>query len=263
MTEIFEFGRSAGPLDAEDRYGRTGDMKKTKYVLQMIGKAGDPDTIKCLIAAAESGMEMDCRDISTIDGGYESDAIKKLSPFGITPVLREADFITCGVYSVAPYINARGLGERIAPKGAERVALQNFWIDVACSDVAPHVKTLVYERVYKSMQDPSSEPDETAIKAAREALAAPFKALDEQLQGNKFVIGDYSWADVHWTAYVYLCDVIGEEELIDQYAYIRGWLERIKIHNNHSGQNVAAYELLPTLEDIKAGKLKDVYIEDY
>ena len=91
MTEIFEFGRSAGPLDAEDRYGRTGDMKKTKYVLQMIGKAGDPDTIKCLIAAAESGMEMDCRDISTIDGGYESDAIKKLDGWKVYSLVEDLE----------------------------------------------------------------------------------------------------------------------------------------------------------------------------
>ena len=59
MADLFAFGSALNPLDAEGRYGAAGDLKKTQYVMQLLGFPGDPDTLKCLIIAAEKGIEVE------------------------------------------------------------------------------------------------------------------------------------------------------------------------------------------------------------
>ena len=53
MADLFHYGSAAKALDADDRYGSDGDMKKTQYVMQLLGFPGDVDTLKCLLTAAE------------------------------------------------------------------------------------------------------------------------------------------------------------------------------------------------------------------
>ena len=59
MADLFHFGTAAKPLDAEDRYGSDGDMKKTQYIMQLLGFPGDVDTLKVLLTAAEKGIEVE------------------------------------------------------------------------------------------------------------------------------------------------------------------------------------------------------------
>jgi len=39
---------------------------------------------------------------------------------------------------------------------------------------------------------------------------------------------------------------------------VKGWFEKIKTHKSYSGQDIVAYDLLPSLEDIKSKTLADV-----
>ncbi|MCU7857108.1 MAG: glutathione S-transferase domain-containing protein, partial [Candidatus Thiodiazotropha sp. (ex Lucinoma borealis)] len=107
------------------------------------------------------------------------------------------------------------------------------------------------------------EMDTEAVDIARQALTVPLNALDTQLAGKAFIVGEYCYADVHWTAYLHLLYVAGEQALIDQRDNLSQWWERIRLHKSFSGQNLIAYNLLPSLEDIKAKKLNDVVITDF
>ena len=83
MTDIFSaMAEKSGHTDAS-KYGMSGEMKKTQYVLELIGTPTDADTLKCSITAAEQGMEMNCYSMIT-DAVDDMDAsIKQISPFSI------------------------------------------------------------------------------------------------------------------------------------------------------------------------------------
>lgn len=149
------------------------------------------------------------------------------------------------------------------PRNAAVLAEQNYWIDIARNNVAPHVDAIMDEKVLKAMNKESIQADTDVIETARQALDAPLNALDSQLANKEFIVGDYSYADVHWTAYAHLLCVSGEQSLITQRNNLNQWLERIKRHKSFSGQKIVAYDLLPSLEDIQAKKLNDVVITDF
>ena len=59
MSDLFHFGSAAKALDADDRYGSDGEMKKTQYVMQLLGFPGHPDTLKVMLTAASKGIEVE------------------------------------------------------------------------------------------------------------------------------------------------------------------------------------------------------------
>lgn len=260
MSDLFEFGRAADPA-ASSQYGASGDMKKTQYVLQLLGFPGDAGTLKCLITAVEVGMETDCGILDIAAGAHEADDYLEVSPFGAVPALKEADYIVTGEAGIMSYIEARGLGKRLPPKNAGLLAAQNYWGDLSCSEASSHVETIVRQRILAPMQ--GGDSDDAAVVEARKALAAVLGALDGQLAGKDFIIGDYSFADIHWTAYIHLLYEAGEGDLVDMHANIKAWFDRIRVHKSYCGQDIIAYNLLPKLEDIKNKRLSSVEVSDY
>ena len=260
MSDLFEFGRAADPT-ASSQYGASGDMKKTQYVLQLLGFPGDAGTLKCLITAVEMGMETDCGILDITAGAHEADDYLEVSPFGAVPALKEADYIVTGESGIMSYVEARGLGRRLPPKNAGMLAAQNYWSDLACSEAKPHVQAIVQQRVLAPMQ--GGESDDAAVDDARKALAGVLDALDGQLAGKEFVIGDYSFADIHWTAYIHLLCEAGEGGLLDSRTNIKAWFDRIRVHKSYCGQDIIAYDLLPKLDDIKNRQLSSVEVSDY
>lgn len=260
MSNLFEFGRAADPT-ASSQYGASGDMKKTQYVLQLLGFPGDAGTLKCLITAVEVGMETDCGILDITSGAHEAGDYLEVSPFGAMPALKEADYILTGETGIMSYIEARGLGKRLPPKNAGLLAAQNYWGDLACSEVQPHVQAIVRQRILAPMQ--GGDSDDAAVDEARKALAGVLDALDGQLAGKDFIIGDYSFADIHWTACIHLLCEAGEGDLVDSRANIKAWFDRIRAHKSYCGQDIVAYDLLPKLEDIKNKQLRSVEVSDY
>ena len=264
MNDIFSQMASKAGRESNLNYGMSGEMKKTQYVLELIGSPCDADTLKCVITAAEQGMEMNCYSIynDKVDGMEQ--AIAELSPFGITPCLKEANFTICGSDGITSFIDARGLGYALTPRNATLAALQNYWVDIAVTNVAPHVENIVEETIVKVKANPSYVPDEDNIKENLHKLEIYFDALEQQLHNNKYIVCDkYTWADLHWTAYIHLCVETECGSLITQRQNILRWFERIKSRRSQCGQDIVAYDLLPNITEIEQGRLKSVEINDY
>ena len=259
MSELFAFGRAAENTDVS--YGSAGDMKKTQYVLQLLGFPGHADTIKCLITAVEMGLETDSAVLDILDSKNKNSEYNQLSPFDMLPVLKEADYYVAGASGIMSYIEARGLGTRLPPNNVGLLAKQNYWADIACSEVGPHVEAIVQQLVLAPMSN--LEPDEQALQQARNALSAPLEALDKELANNEYIIGKYSFADIHWSAYIHLLYEANEGDLIDKYSNIKQWFDSIRTRKSFSGQSIVAYDLLPRLTDIQNKQLNSVVIDDY
>ncbi len=257
MNDLFHFGSAAKALDADDRYGSDGEMKKTQYIMQVLGFPGHPDTLKLLLTAAEKGIEVETAVIDMSTNQQDSEDYRAISPLGVVPALKEADYICVGENGTSVFVEGRGLGRFLAPRNAAVLADQNYWMDIGRTEVQPHIETLVHELVVGEMADPSYTADAAKVDAARAALATPFDALDAKIN-SEYIVGEFCYVDIHWTAYCHLLTVIGEAEFLNSRPSVKAWFEKIKVHKSYSGQDIMAYDFMPSLEDIKAKKLADI-----
>ncbi|MGH1537961.1 MAG: glutathione binding-like protein [Gammaproteobacteria bacterium] len=264
MTDLFELMAEKSGGQGNAGYGASGEMKKTQYVLELIGCPADADTLKCVITAAEQGMEMNCYSLITDAVDNLDEYIADLSPLSISPYLKEADFNTCGSGAITAFTDARGLGYALTPRNANLAAMQNYWVDIAETNVAPLVEQIADEVFVKGYSDANYAPDQGVIDSAGESLNVFFDALDQQLQSNKYIVCDkYTWADLHWTAYAHLLEIAGCGALINERSNVKAWFDRIKTRKAQCGQDEVAYEMLPSDEEAKQGKLRSVVIADY
>ena len=264
MIDLFQQMAEEAGIGSDSNYGMSGDMKKTQYVLELIGSPADPDTLKCILTAAEQGMELNCYStVADSVPGFESQ-FQKLSPLSITPCMKEADFQVCGSDAITAFIDARGLGYSLTPRNALLASIQNYWVDIACLHVAPEVAVIVNEVINKKYINQDHVPDKELVDECAKHLNLYFDALNDQLKNNKYIVcNKYTWADLHWTAYVHLCVLSGYGELVSSRSHVSKWFSRIQSRKSQCGQNIVAYEYLPGEEELMSGSLKSIEISDY
>jgi glutathione S-transferase len=252
------FDQRAVASEGSGQYGLSGDMKKTQYVLQLLGAPWCAETLKCILVAAEQGMEMNCGLIDTTSGEESSSEFLAVSEFGILPALKEADYFTFGSRAILDFVNARGLGYSLIPKNVQQAAEQDQWVELTRKQVGPLVNTLVEECLLKDA------PDAAKVNQAKQSLVPLLDSLNAQLEGNRFIVGkNYTFADLHFTAHLHLLTLTDGASLINERSAIKSWLDSIKSKKSNCGQNLLAASLLPSTEDIKNKRLANVEIKDF
>ncbi len=206
--------------------------KKAAGKVRLLGHPGHADTCKSLYLAAEKGIPLDIELIDIHSEQYPDEALRSLSPFGKLPCLVEDDLVTSGIAAVLPYLDVRGGGQSLTPRKAQHLGTQNYWIEIGAREVLPRVEALAGGQAAQ----------------AEDGLQRIFGGMDAQLQGKECIVGAFSFADVHWVAYLHLCHATGQASLIDERPNLKAWFEHMKVRKGSHG---IAYEALPSAADIQ------------
>ena len=207
--------------------------KKPAGKVRLLGHPGHADTCKSLYLAAEKGIQLDTELIDVRSEQHPDEKLRSLSPFGKLPCLVEGEVVTSGIAAVLPYLDVRGGGQPLTPRKAQHLGAQNYWIEVGAQQVQPGIEALV---------------DGQPAEAARDGLQKVFDGMDAQLQGKQCIVGAFSFADVHWVAYLHLLQVAGQDSLIDERPNLKAWFEHMKVRKGNHG---VAYAALPSAADIQ------------
>ena len=244
------FDQRAAVDESEGQYGLSGEMKKTQYVLQLLGAPWCPDTLKCILIAAEQGMEMTCGVIDASQNEHQSSDYLAVSEFGLMPALKESDYYTSGVKAITEFINARGLGTTLIPMNDALATDQECWIQIARTQAEPAINTLVKESIC------SDNNDAGKIDSAKSTLSPILDQLNDALGKSKYVVGkNFSLADIHWAADLHLLSLTAGADLVNQRSNIKSWLDGLRNKKSACGQDIIAMSFLPSADDIKAKKM--------
>lgn len=220
--------------------------KKKKEAVRMImrGFPGDINTSKCLLMAAEKKVKLDVEVLDVLNGACDQEAYRAISPFGKYPYLEEGDFSTTSVNAVLAFLDVRGEGSNslLNPKKAQLFGQQNYWGQVSRKLCEPAVETLVNASIYGI--------EGGDLEAARIQIATVLDELDQFIDNKEYLVGDYSFADVHWTAVMHMLTLAGEQEVITSRSNLNAWFDRVRVRNSYAG--------LPSLDDAKNKQLRSV-----
>ena len=252
------FDQRAAIDESDGQYGLSGDLKKTQFVLQLLGAPWCPDTLKCILIAGEQGMEMTTGLIDVSENEQNSSDFLELSEFAVTPALKEFEFKTAGVKAITEFINARGLGNTLIPMNDVKASDQECWIEIARTQAEPAINTLVAECVC------SDSGDMAKVEEAKAALGPVLDQVNDALGKDKYLVGNFSLADIHWEANMHLLSLTAGNDLIESRSNIKNWMNGLKNKKSACGQDTVAASFLPSAEDIKAKKMPPIIkIEDF
>lgn len=220
-----------------------GDHLSSK--MKLFGVPSDPNTLKCLMTAAEKGVDIDSVAVSDT----HSQEIRAISPFGTTPALRDVEFTLCGTRAIMSYLDDKGFGPSLVPRNGVVRALHYQCIHVATETVGPAVLKLL--------------ADEDVDQAVA-TLGAAFDWLDTGLKTKKhrgdFLVGEFTMADLHWAPYAHACIITGHADIVKARDAVSAWWDKVTEHKSTSKENFVASTILPTMDEIKNNQLKSITI---
>jgi len=189
--------------------------------------------------AAEKGVDIEAK---VVDGdGLDSSDIRALSPLAITPILKDIDFVIYGTWPALSYLDDKGFGPSLVPRNGVIRAIMYQWIGVASNAVQPKIAA-----------DDTSEMGDI-LSQLDTRIANPPKKGD-------YICGDFSMADIHWSACINMLMINGHGDLINAHARVQEWFNRVRQHPSTSKENIIPYTTLPTSEDMQNGTLRDISI---
>ena len=132
------------------------------------------------------------------DGATRKPEHLKMNPNGHVPVLDDNGMILWESMAINLYLAEKYGKDGFWPASVEDRARTLQWSFWAMTEVEPHLVTIMMKRTFA----PPDQRDEKAVGIAEAALKAPFKVLDdymngrEHLVGNQFTIADLNVASV-------------------------------------------------------------------
>jgi glutathione S-transferase len=216
--------------------------KKKELRMTMRGFPGDANTCKCLLMAAEKKVKLDVGVLDVLGGACDQEAYRAISPFGKYPYLEEGDYSTTSINAVLSFLDVRGQGGLMNPPKAQLFGQQNYWGQVSRKLCEPAVETLVKASIYGI--------EGGDLEAAKAQIANVLDELNAFIDNKEYIVGEYSFADVHWTAVAHMLTLVGEQDMISSRSNLNAWFDRVKARSSYAG--------LPSLDDVKNKQLRSV-----
>ncbi|HJU28314.1 MAG TPA: glutathione S-transferase family protein [Candidatus Binataceae bacterium] len=121
----------------------------------------------------------------------------KINPNGHVPALEVDGAVIWESMAINLYL-AEKYGKTpfwpATPEGHAECIKWSFW---SMTEVEPHLMTLLVNRIFL----PADQRDEKAAQKAADALKAPLKVLENQLDGHEYLLGnDFTIADLNAAA---------------------------------------------------------------
>lgn len=222
-----------------------GDHLQDK--MKLYGNPACLNTAKVLFTAAEKGVDLDSYFVSP-DGGGEAAAAMAISPHGSLPVVRDVDFVVYGTQAIMSYLDDKGFGPSLVPRNGVVRAVQYQWIHIAQDLAQPAVAALI-----------QGDGDAAMVSHWFDTLAKHLQTKPTSLRGE-YICGAFSLADIHWAALAHGCVLANAGDIVDSRPAVKSWWGLIKSHPSTSKEKIRAYDVLPTVTDIKGNNLRGIQI---
>lgn len=187
--------------------GLFSSKKKAVESLKLVCLSGDAQSYKCIFLAAYRKLTIDVEwEASFAPEDKQSESVPRagLNRF---PRIEEGDLKVCGPSAALTYLNIKGRTPTIHPRKARVLAAQQYWIQVLTRELEPLLDD---------------------IQKNQAPIAGILKVLDADLADSNHIVGEFSLADIHWSATCKALEEQGHSALLSGFDNIGKWLATIK-----------------------------------
>ena len=180
---------------------------KASATSKLICKSGDAGSYKCVFLASYRKVPLDIEwnESSVLDDKMsESLHMSSLNRF---PCIHDGDFTICGESAVLTYLNIKGKEHTIHPRKARVLAMQQYWIQVLAQKFTPLTKD---------------------FSNNKKVVASMLAILDSNLADKRYIVDEFSLADIHWAAALKVLEDSANGDAISGFKNLANWLTNMK-----------------------------------
>jgi glutathione S-transferase len=182
---------------------------------------GPTRSLRALWGLKELDADFEFVSVNLLAGEQKRTEFLRLNPAGKLPVLVDGDIVIPESAAIVLYLADKYREKGLLPAGLEARANVYRWTMFAVTELE--------QPLWRISKHTSLYPEEKRLPAdialAREEFLAMAELLDSHLKGRRFIVGDSVTVADCVTAY--LVDWANELRLIDGFAELRAYLERM------------------------------------
>jgi glutathione S-transferase len=182
---------------------------------------GPTRSLRALWGLRELGVDFEFIPVNLLAGEHKSPEFLRLNPAGKVPVLVDGDTVISESAAIVLYLAEKYRDKGLLPASLEARASVYRWTMFAVTELEqPLWRITKHTVVY-----PEEKRLPADIALAREEFLAMAAVLDSHLKGRRFIVGDN--VTVADCVSAYLVDWANELRLIDDFAELRAYLDRM------------------------------------
>ncbi|HEX9263877.1 MAG TPA: glutathione S-transferase family protein [Candidatus Binatia bacterium] len=178
---------------------------------------------KVRIALLEKGLEFERVNIDLSKREQKNSDYLKIHPFGQVPALDDEGFIIYDSTVINEYLEDEYPYPSLMPKDSEGRARARLMEDFRDTHFNPYFVHLIQE-----MRKPEGERDAQRIDNARSEITRAFDRTESELNGNEYLAGPFSLADIAFMSNIELLDRFAIPVDGDKYKNTVAWIARLK-----------------------------------
>jgi glutathione S-transferase len=182
---------------------------------------GPTRSLRALWGLKELDADFEFIPVNLLTGEHKHPDFLRLNPAGKVPVLVDGDIVIPESAAIVLYLADKYPEKRFLPASVEERARVYRWVMFAVTELEqPLWRISKHTALY-----PEDKRLPADIALAREEFLATAAVLDSHLEGRRFIVGDSLTVADCVTAY--LVDWANEFHLIDDFAQLQAYLERM------------------------------------
>ncbi|HEY7218762.1 MAG TPA: glutathione S-transferase family protein [Candidatus Binatia bacterium] len=178
---------------------------------------------KVRIALLEKGLEFQRINVDLSKREQKNPEYLKIHPFGQVPALDDEGFIIYDSTVINEYLEDEYPYPPLMPKDSEGRARARLMEDFRDTHFNPYFVHLIYE-----MRKPEGERDAQRIENARAAITQALERIESELNGNDYLAGSFSLADIAFMSNLELLDRFAIPVDANKFAKTAAWIARLK-----------------------------------
>jgi len=178
---------------------------------------------KVRIALLEKGLEFERVNIDLSKREQKNSDYLKIHPFGQVPALDDEGFIIYDSTVINEYLEDEYPYPSLMPKDSEGRARARLMEDFRDTHFNPYFVHLIQE-----MRKPEGERDAQRIDNARAEITRAFDRTESELNGNEYLAGPFSLADIAFMSNIELLDRFAIPVDGNKYKNTVAWIARLK-----------------------------------
>lgn len=178
---------------------------------------------KVRIALLEKGLEFERINIDLSKREQKNSDYLKIHPFGQVPALDDEGFIIYDSTVINEYLEDEYPYPSLMPKDSEGRARARLMEDFRDTHFNPYFVHLIQE-----MRKPEGERDAQRIDNARAEITRAFDRTESELNGNEYLAGPFSLADIAFMSNIELLDRFAIPVDGNKYKNTVAWIARLK-----------------------------------
>ncbi|NKC11270.1 MAG: glutathione S-transferase family protein [Gammaproteobacteria bacterium] len=118
---------------------------------------------------------------------------RKIHPLGRVPALADGEVTIFESGAIVQYVLAKYAdGRMVPPQDSPEFAAYLQWLHYAEGMIMPHVNIIVVETLFL----PEERRNQTNVDRSTKQLGKMLDAVNEQLEGREYLVGEFSGADI-------------------------------------------------------------------